>query len=76
VALAAWIVLALVDVVAVEALRRRSASGAVPRAVASLIAAISLVDALLVATVAPMVALLCWIGFVLTRALQRVVPGT
>ncbi len=75
-ALAAWIVLALANVIAVMWLRRRSAPGAVPRAVSRLIAGISLVDALLVAAISPMVALICWLGFVLTRVLQRFVPGT
>jgi hypothetical protein len=73
---AAWIVLALVNVIAVEGLRRRSTPGAVPRAVSRLIAGISLVDALLVAAISPIVALVCWFGFLLTRALQRFVPGT
>jgi hypothetical protein len=49
----------------------------VPRAVVSLIAGISLLDALLCAgSGAPGVAALCVIGFALTLALQRVVPGT
>jgi hypothetical protein len=43
----------------------------------SLIAGISLLDALLCAgSGAPGVAALCVIGFALTLALQRVVPGT
>lgn len=75
-ALAAWIVLALVDVAAVKVLARRSAPGAVPSAVSRLIAGISLVDALLVAAISPAAALICWLGFALTRALQRFVPGT
>lgn len=72
----AWAGLAAADVLAVRALRRRSEPGAVPRAVAALIAAISLLDALLVASVSPVVAALCWAGYALTRALQRVIPGT
>ena len=49
----------------------------VPRAVVSLIAGISLLDALLCAgSGAPGVAMLCVAGFALTLALQRVVPGT
>jgi hypothetical protein len=49
----------------------------VPRAVVSLIAGISLLDALLcVGSGAPGVAMLCVAGFALTLALQRVVPGT
>jgi 4-hydroxybenzoate polyprenyltransferase len=72
----AWFVLAAVDLASIRALKERRAPGAVPRAVATLIAGISLVDALFVAAVAPWLALPCWAGFVLTRALQRVVPGT
>ncbi len=75
-ALAACIVLALADVIAVEGLRRRSTPRAVPRAVSRLIAGISLVDALLIAAISPTVALICWLGFALTRFLQRFVPGT
>jgi 4-hydroxybenzoate polyprenyltransferase len=72
----AWLTLAVVDLASVRLLKERRAKGAVPRAVATLIAGISLVDALFVAAVAPWLALPCWAGFVLTRALQRVVPGT
>jgi 4-hydroxybenzoate polyprenyltransferase len=73
---AAWLALAVVDLASVRLLKERKAPGAVPRAVASLIAGISLVDALFVASVAPWLAVACWAGFGLTRALQRVVPGT
>jgi 4-hydroxybenzoate polyprenyltransferase len=55
--------------------RRRP--GDVPRAVTSLIAGICLFDALLIAGAgAPQVAWLAVLGFVLTLALQRAVPGT
>jgi hypothetical protein len=60
----------------VKKLRRRAEPGAVPRAVADLIAGISLLDALLVAAVSPSVMVLCWAGYGLTRALQRIIPGT
>jgi 4-hydroxybenzoate polyprenyltransferase len=73
---AAWLALAAVDLASVRLLKERRAPGAVPRAVATLIAGISLVDAVFVASVAPWLALPCWAGFILTRALQRVVPGT
>jgi hypothetical protein len=55
----------------------RRAPGDVPRAVVGLIAGISLVDALLIAGAgAPALAWLATLGFVLTLALQRLVPGT
>jgi 4-hydroxybenzoate polyprenyltransferase len=55
--------------------RRRP--GDVPRAVVSLIAGICLLDALLIAGAgAPQVAWLAVLGFVLTIAMQRTVPGT
>jgi hypothetical protein len=72
----AWAALALADFVAVKLLRTRNRSGAVPQAVGSLIAAISLVDALMAAPFAPAIALVCAVGYVLTRLLHRVVPGT
>ncbi|HEX5079387.1 MAG TPA: UbiA family prenyltransferase [Geminicoccaceae bacterium] len=56
-------------------LRRRP--GDVPRAVVSLIAGIALLDAVLIAAAgAPGIAWLAVAGFVLTLALQRLVPGT
>ena len=72
----AWLGLATVDVLAVQRLRRRSQHGDVPWAIANLIAAISLVDALLVVGQAPTVALLCGCGYVITLILQRYVVGT
>jgi len=61
---------------AISLLRRRG-PGHIPRAVTGLIAAISLVDALLVAgTGAGTAALLVALGWPLTRVLQRWVPGT
>jgi UbiA prenyltransferase family len=49
----------------------------IPRAIGHFIAGISLLDASLIALVgAPGLGLLCVAGFVLTVALQRVVPGT
>jgi 4-hydroxybenzoate polyprenyltransferase len=62
--------------VALWFLRRRQA-GDVPRAVVSLIAGIALLDAVLIAAAgAPGIAWLAVGGFVLTLALQRLVPGT
>ena len=75
-AVAAWAFLAAANMLAVQKLRRRVEPGAVPRAVAALIAGISLLDALLVAAVSPGIAVLCWMGYGLTRALQRIIPGT
>jgi 4-hydroxybenzoate polyprenyltransferase len=56
---------------------RRRRPGDVPRAVVSLIAGIALLDAVLIAAAgAPGIAWLAVAGFVLTLALQRLVPGT
>jgi 4-hydroxybenzoate polyprenyltransferase len=71
----AWLALATVDVLAVQRMRRLGRSG-VPWAVANLIAAISLVDAVLVADRFPAVALLCASGYVVTLMLQRYIDGT
>jgi 4-hydroxybenzoate polyprenyltransferase len=49
----------------------------IPRAIGHFIAGISLLDGSLIALVgAPQLGLLCLLGFALTVALQRVVPGT
>ena len=62
--------------VAIWFVKRRN-PGDIPRAVVSLIAGISLLDALLVAgTGATDIALICVIGFFVTLVLQRWVPGT
>jgi 4-hydroxybenzoate polyprenyltransferase len=62
--------------VALWFLRRRQ-PGDVPRAVVSLIAGISLLDAVLIAGAgAASIAWLAALGFLLTLALQRIVPGT
>jgi hypothetical protein len=71
-----WLGLAAADWLAVDKLRRRAAPDAVPSAVAALIAAISLVDALLVAPASLAAALVCVCGYAATRLAQRVVPGT
>jgi hypothetical protein len=71
----AWLALATADMIAVLMLRARR-PGAVPAAVGGLIAAISFVDALMVAPHAPAAALVCALGYGLTRLLHRVVPGT
>jgi UbiA prenyltransferase family len=71
-----WLALAAVDWLAVERLRRRARPDAVPSAVAMMIAAICLVDAMLVAAVSLPAALVCACGYGATRLAQRVVPGT
>jgi hypothetical protein len=71
-----WLGLAAADWLAVDKLRRRAAPDAVPSAVAALIAAISLVDTLLVAPASLAAALVCVCGYAATRLAQRVVPGT
>jgi 4-hydroxybenzoate polyprenyltransferase len=71
-----WLALAAADWLAVEKLRRRATPEAVPSAVAALIAAISLVDAALVAPLSPAAAMLCLAGYAATRLAQRVIPGT
>lgn len=68
--LLAWIAYAVRFVV-------RAGPGDIPRAVISLIAGICIVDALLIAQTGHMgLALAALVGFVLTLALQRFVPGT
>jgi 4-hydroxybenzoate polyprenyltransferase len=71
-----WLALAAADWLAIEKLRRRATPDAVPSAVAALIAAISLVDALLAAPVSLAAAAACVCGYAATRLAQRVVPGT
>ena len=75
--LTAWLSLAAADALAVVILARRAYPGAVPQAVAALIAAIALVDAALAATVAAWpVVLACWAGYGLTRLAHKTIPGT
>jgi len=62
-------------VLAVQRMRRLGRKG-VPWAVVNLIAAISLVDAVLVADKSLEVALLCASGYVVTLMLQRYIDGT
>lgn len=70
VGLAGWALVCLRFVV-------RRGPGDIPRAVVSLIAGISLLDAMLIATAGHlMLSVLALAAFVLTLALQRVVPGT
>jgi len=71
----AWLALATVDVLAVQRMRRLGRKG-VPWAVVNLIAAISLVDAVLVADKSLEVALLCASGYVVTLMLQHYIDGT
>lgn len=76
-AVAAWFALATADALAIAALKQRARSGAVPNAVAALIAAISLVDAVLASTVAAWpVVIACWAGYALTRLAHKAIPGT
>ena len=71
-----WLVFVIWMAVALWFLRRRK-PGDIPRAVVSLIAGISLLDALLIAASgAPGLAILAVAGFGLTLLLQRVVSGT
>lgn len=75
----AWALLAIYVLWTLWALRYlvRRGPGDVPRAVVSLIAGIALFDAVMIASVgATILAGLAVIGFLLTLALQRVVPGT
>jgi 4-hydroxybenzoate polyprenyltransferase len=75
-ALLFWLALAAATAVALGFLFRRS-RGDVPRAVVTLIAAISLFDATLVAAAGHFVlGILAALGFALTLALQRLVSGT
>ena len=62
---------------AAEPVLRRRAPGDIPRAVVSLIAGISLLDAMLISAAgAPGLAMLAVLGFGLTLLLQRFVSGT
>ncbi|PXX42467.1 UbiA family prenyltransferase [Undibacterium pigrum] len=78
--LALLMLLALIvaDVIAVRLLITRHMAGSVPKAVAQLIAATSLLDALVIAIAGGGVTAVafCLCAFVLTRVLQRVIPGT
>ena len=71
-----WLVLAAWTGYAVHLIKRRQ-PGDIPRAVVSLIAGISLVDALLVSLHGSIwLALLCCAGFAVTLLLQRYISGT
>jgi 4-hydroxybenzoate polyprenyltransferase len=73
----AWLALAAADVLAVTLLIKRARPGAVPHAVGALIAAISLVDAVLASIVASWpVVIACWAGYALTRLAHKAIPGT
>jgi 4-hydroxybenzoate polyprenyltransferase len=74
----AFALLLVADAAAVWLLAKRSAPGAVPRAVSGLIAAISLVDAVAVAWAGgdPLLVLACAAGYPLTRLFQASIPGT
>ncbi|MET3131458.1 hypothetical protein AAKU55_001720 [Oxalobacteraceae bacterium GrIS 1.11] len=81
---ASWPLLALLaalataDLWAVRLLVRRAARGDVPKAVAQLIAATSLVDGAAIAGAggAPLALLACVAAYAATRLLQRIIPGT
>ncbi|MFZ2650152.1 MAG: UbiA family prenyltransferase [Burkholderiaceae bacterium] len=71
-----WLLFCLWMGVALWLLRRR-AKGDIPRAVVSLIAGISLLDAMLIAAIGPAaLAGLALLGFGVTLALQRFISGT
>lgn len=75
-ALLIWVGLLIVVLAALRLLFRRN-KGDVPRAVVTMIAGISLYDAVLIAALGhPVLALLAVAGFALTLVLQRVVSGT
>jgi 4-hydroxybenzoate polyprenyltransferase len=77
VGIAAWLALAAADLFAVALLARRGAAGRVRRAVVTLIAAISLVDASFAGSAGNFaVALMCAAGFGLTLLAQRAIAGT
>ena len=67
--LTAWVGYALM-------LLRRRQQGGIPRAVVTMIAGISLVDALAIAAISLPLTLLCLLAFIATLALQRFVSGT
>lgn len=70
--------LSVADIIAVRLLITRHIAGAVPKAVAQLIAATSLLDALVIAVAGgtPEAVVFCVFAFALTRFLQRIIPGT
>jgi 4-hydroxybenzoate polyprenyltransferase len=71
-----WVIFVVAIVAALWLVRRRQ-SGDIPRAVVTLIAGMSLLDAILISGVGePGLALVAVLGFALTLALQRVVSGT
>lgn len=71
-----WVIFVVAIVTALWLVRRRQ-SGDIPRAVVSLIAGMSLLDAILISGAGePGLALLAVLGFALTLGLQRVVSGT
>ena len=71
-----WVIFVVAIVAALWLVRRRQ-SGDIPRAVVTLIAGMSLLDAILISGVGESgLALVAVLGFALTLALQRVVSGT
>jgi 4-hydroxybenzoate polyprenyltransferase len=71
-----WVIFVVAIVAALWLVRRRQ-SGDIPRAVVTLIAGMSLLDAILISGVGePCLALVAVLGFALTLGLQRVVSGT
>ena len=74
----AFILLLAADAVAIRLLAKKPVPGSVPLAVSGLIAAISLVDALMVAMAggAIWIIALCVLGYPLTRFFQKSIPGT
>ena len=74
----AFALLLAADVLAIRLLVKRPVPGAVPLAVCGLIAAICLVDALVIALTGDnlLVVAVCALGYPLTRLFQRSIPGT
>jgi 4-hydroxybenzoate polyprenyltransferase len=71
-----WVIFVVAIVAALWLVRRRQA-GDIPRAVVTLIAGMSLLDAILISGAGePGLALVAVLGFAMTLALQRVVSGT
>jgi len=75
-AAAIWVAIVVLVLAALRFVKRRG-PGDIPKAVVSLIAGISLLDAMFIAGAGePRLAGLAVLGFLLTLALQRFVPGT
>jgi hypothetical protein len=78
IAIAAFFLLLAADAVAIRLLAKRPVPGSVPLAVSGLIAAICLVDALVIAVAGGgfLLVAICTLGYPLTRLFQKSIPGT